>query len=225
MSLAIYSSKEKRQHLADRSNELLENNDCSVKALAVVTDSTYDEAHAVLKERGRRRGRGTNMGQWLPGVQDLGHHYVNVTGSFEGKTVNSIEAELPKGEKFYIVVRAHILAFDGNEVIDWTKGRRHRVTHVYHIAKFKKDLLPENKFKEKPTYEGNLCDIIFWYYHPGSRGFGEYRIYFREHGKVRWLNTKYSEWDAEESAYNAARKRIGVGSEGEMDPADVEEDK
>lgn len=224
MSLQNLTPKEKRSALVNRANELGEDNDCTVKALAIVTDSSYDEAHATLKARGRKKGKGTNMGQWLPAVEDLGHHYVKVTGHFEGKTVNSIESELPKGKKFYILVRGHLCAFDGTEVVDWTQGRRHRVTAVYHVAKKKKDLMEENKFRETPTYKGTLRDIIFWYYHPGSKGHGEYRIYFREHGKVRWLNTKYSEWDAEDSAYAAARRRIGVGYEGEMDPADVEQD-
>lgn len=222
--LRTFSSSEKRQHLNARSNEFNEQNDCSVKALAIVTGNTYDVAHATLKDHGRKKGKGTNMGQWLPAVNDLGHHYVKVTGSFEGKTVNSIEAELPKGEKFYIVVARHICAFDGNEIVDWSRGRRHRVQAVYHIAERKEDLMPENKFKVKPTYEGDLRDIIFWYFHPGSKGYGEFRIYFREHGKVRWLNTKYTECDAEESAYKAACKRIGVGYDGEVDPDFVDED-
>jgi len=223
MTIATYSSAEKRKYLRDRSNELYEDNDCSVKALALVTDSTYDDAHATLKARGRRKGKGTNMGQWLPAVEDLKHHYVNVTGSFEGKTVNSLEAELPKGKKFYIIVRAHMCAFDGNEIVDWTQGRRHRVTHIYHVTKFKKDLMPECKFKPRVQYEGDLRDVIFWYHHPEKGVDGEYRIYFREHGKVRWLNTKYSEWDAEDASSAAARKRM-ISDAGEMNPSHVEQD-
>ena len=225
MTIATYSSSEKRKHLRDKSNEFFETNDCSVKALALVTDSTYDVAHATLRAKGRKKGRGTNMGQWLPAVEDLGYHYVNVTGSFEGKTVNSIEAELPKGKKFYIIVRAHMAAFDGNEIVDWSQGRRHRVTHVYHVAKFKKDLMPECKYKPKVVYQGALDDIIFWYHLPEKGNYGEYRIYFRENGKVRWLNTKYSEWDAEDSAIAAARKRgWNVSFGGELDPNFVDED-
>jgi len=224
MALENLTSKEKHSHLRTRSNELGEGNDCTVKALALVTDSTYDEAHAVMKARGRRKGKGANMGLWLPAVNDLGHHHVTVTGHFEGKTVNSLEKELPKGKKFFVLVNAHLCAFDGNEIVDWTKGRRHRVKQVYHIAKEEKDLMEENKYRPKVERISRLDDIIFWYHHLEKGTHGEYRIYFRENGKVRWLNTKYSEWDAEDSAWRAARRRIGVGYEGELDPAEVEHD-
>lgn len=85
--------------------------------------------------------------------------------------------------------------------------------------------MPECKYKPKVVYQGALDDIIFWYHLPEKGNYGEYRIYFRENGKVRWLNTKYSEWDAEDSAIAAARKRgWNVSFGGELDPNFVDED-
>lgn len=206
-----------------------EDNDCTVKGVALVTDCGYETAHQTLAELGRKKGQGCNRFTWLPAVEKIGYHYTEVTGAFSGKTVNSIEAELPKGEKFLITVRGHLLAFDGEAIVDFTAGRRHRILNIFHVAGTKCGLMDECKKKRAPVTDSHptLRDTIFWWHHP-DKGLnrnpdGEWRIYIRENGKVRWLNSSSWEWDVEDKAYRAAKKRwIQYG--GEINPATIETD-
>jgi hypothetical protein len=209
--------------MCSQSRSYGETNDCTVKAVAIVTHSTYDDAWAELARRGRRPGRGANQGQWLPAVKNLGHNYVEVTGHYQSKTIRTLAKELPKGERFLVTVQGHLLAFDGETIADWTRGRLHRVKQIWHVAKFKKDLMKKKgkefvPFNERPKSE--LKDIVFYWYHEEKM---EYRIYLREAGKVRWLNTKYYADDAHDAAYRTAWKRM-VGFEHELNPKEVEQD-
>ena len=219
------TSSEKRQILNRRSNELNEHNDCTVISVATVCDVTYDEAHAVLKELGRKKGQGCNRYIWLPAVEKIGLHWVEVTGAFKGKTINSLEAELPKGEKFLITIRGHLMPFNGERLIDYSKGRRFKVQAIFHIAGSRCQLMDECK-RKRISYEGDLSTFVFYWFHPDKKNQcpdGEYRIYIRENGQVRWLNSKYDEWDAYEACAKAAHKRW-IHNGGEQDPATITTD-
>lgn len=118
-----------------------ERNDCTVKALAVVMGAPYDAAHRTLEQHGRIRGRGCNRTVWLPALHALGGEYLDVTQAVRGaggRTVLSIEQVLQRGafarRRFLILTRGHILAFDGERIVDWTQGRRHRVLAVLEVT-------------------------------------------------------------------------------------------
>jgi hypothetical protein len=215
-------STQKRNELRESSLAKAETNDCTVKALAVVTKKSYDEVHAELKSRGRKRGQGCNQLMWLPAVKALGCHYVEVTGIFESKTVKALEREFQKykGKRFLVSVYGHVLGYDGHEVVDWTKERLHRMKQVWQVTEDPKDLMEATKRRKEPEYTGRLTDMIFWWYHELR---DEYRIYIRENGKVRWLNSKWSSYDADDAGWRAAIKR-GIRYEGELELEDVEQD-
>lgn len=56
-----------------RSNRWGEENDCTVKALAIATNSTYEKAHGALALRGRSYRKGTSMGRIFSTLKDWGY--------------------------------------------------------------------------------------------------------------------------------------------------------
>ena len=122
------------EELHQRSKEKKERGDCTVKAVAVVCGVIYDVAHKAMAEAGRPlRGRS----DWeMPhnAIRSLGFELVEE--NFPGKTLVTLERDLQRyarGRKFYIEVRGHVVGFNGEQVVDWTKGRRHRVIKVYRV--------------------------------------------------------------------------------------------
>ena len=56
-----------------RSDKWGETNDCTVKALAIATNSTYEKAHGALALRGRSYRKGTSMGKVFKTLKDWGY--------------------------------------------------------------------------------------------------------------------------------------------------------
>ena len=66
------TTKEYRR-VSKRSAKWRETNDCTVKALAIATKSTYEKAHGALALRGRNFGKGTSMGRVFGTLKDWGY--------------------------------------------------------------------------------------------------------------------------------------------------------
>lgn len=119
------------------SKEYNEHNDCAVVAVAVSCDVSYEKAHAAVKEAGRKdRRRCWFNDHCRPAIEALGFEIIEET--FPGKTVVTLERDLKRyarGRRFFITVRSHFLAFDGEEIVDWTKGRRNRIAKVYRVKR------------------------------------------------------------------------------------------
>ena len=132
-----------------------ERNDCSVIALALTCDTTYDAAHAALKKLGRRpRGR-TRIGLTEKGALELGRKTIHWFGwdhstpeniqhkalpigspLVKAKTMRTAERVLRKhfaGRKFLLFVEGHVAAFDGQSLQDWSKGRLHRIIKIIEV--------------------------------------------------------------------------------------------
>lgn len=117
--------------------EFKEHNDCSVKSVAVSCGVSYEKAHAALKEAGRKnRGTAYFTDHCKPAIESLGFEVIEET--FPGKTVVTLERDLKRyarGRKFFVTVRKHFLAFNGEQFVDWAQGRRHRVKKVYRVKR------------------------------------------------------------------------------------------
>jgi len=116
------------------SSRLGENNDCTVKAVAIACQVPYEEAHEYLRSIGRKWGRGH---RW----QINGHGYaerldkLGIEGEeieVKSKTVKTLARELTKGN-YMVKVKGHVLAIVDGKVEDWTAGRQHRVLKVMKI--------------------------------------------------------------------------------------------
>jgi len=123
------------QLLCKSSNSRGEKKDCSVKALAVVADLTYDAAHLLMAKMGRKNGDGAHTGQSLAALKELGKTYDDVTDRAmfaEIKTIKSLQ-KLGLNGKYLITVSGHILAMKGGEIHDWTNDRQHRIKKIYRV--------------------------------------------------------------------------------------------
>ena len=116
-------------------SEFNEHNDCGVIALSVSTGLDYDTAHAAMKKAGRKDRRKCWFGRNVePAMTDLG--FEAVEEKFPGKTLVTLERDLKRyarGRRFFITVRGHFVAFDGEKIVDWAQGKRHRIEKVYRV--------------------------------------------------------------------------------------------
>ena len=114
------------------SEKMNEDRDCSVKALALTTHLSYEKAHQILKEQGRKPRRGVPMMSIQCSFAMAGYKLVDVTSKINAKTVKSFgNLKLPKTNKYLISTSGHIVAARSNNVLDWTKWRQHRIKRVY----------------------------------------------------------------------------------------------
>lgn len=125
------------KELCDASSKAGEYRDCSVKAVALCCGVDYATAHATLKAKGRKNRRGTpRMVTWAA-VDALGYEAqrLNITAAKTMTTLPAAMKELgfDKG-RYMVFVSGHVAAFVDGALEDWTKGRRHRITHIYRIV-------------------------------------------------------------------------------------------
>jgi len=64
----------------------------------------------------------------------LGFTFINVTRSNPGRTIRTATRYLPRGRKFLLQVRGHVAGFNGVELLDWSKGRQHRIQAVLEVV-------------------------------------------------------------------------------------------
>jgi hypothetical protein len=125
---------EKWKQLVACSGEYKEHNDCSVKALAIACEVPYEVAHETLRKLGRKNKNGVYMSVCHMAAKELGFELVEE--KFPGKTVVTLERDLKRyggARRYFIHVTRHFLAFDGTQVVDWSKGTRKRVHHCYRV--------------------------------------------------------------------------------------------
>jgi hypothetical protein len=136
--------------------------DCAVIALSLLTKLSYSDTEALLAKHGRKLNRGTpidviykvladlspcdyQFDSYLYDIEksskyrnemlrDFWSEYGNMSGVI-GMTISRLARvrKLQKG-KYLVLTRSHALAMIDGEVLDWTKGRRHRVVAIYKIG-------------------------------------------------------------------------------------------
>ena len=126
------------------SNGVFDNNDCHVRAFALVLGITYEESHRLHKEAGRKDGAATWYGTSRKLIADhclkevkyddckYGITYKN--GKFHYPTVKQFIWDHPKG-KFLIHRDGHAFAIINGVVHDWSVGTGPR-SRVIYAAKF-----------------------------------------------------------------------------------------
>jgi len=120
-------------HLED-SLGLNEDKDCAVRAVAIVSGETYRSVHAAFARAGRRPRKATSFFITCSALVRLGLKIENVRAQFKAKTIVTLGRELPKKGSFLIRVKQHILAAVDGEILDWTDGRRHRITEIWEVT-------------------------------------------------------------------------------------------
>ena len=98
---------------------LNETNDCTVKAVSVVTDTPYIKAHALLKAKGRPHRKGSFHSKTV--IRELGYSVERIA-NFPAKTIATLEHYCDPKKRYIAEVRGHILAIVNGKIEDWTRG-------------------------------------------------------------------------------------------------------
>jgi hypothetical protein len=115
-------------------NQLKETKDCAVKAVAAATDTPYVVVRKMMQREGRRPSKPTRFDIIYKTIDMLGCKRNNVTNQYYAKTIRTLEREMKDVKGSYMVyTRGHVLAIVDGEVLDWTKGRCHRIIKIEKI--------------------------------------------------------------------------------------------
>lgn len=108
-----------------------EGNDCTVIALSICTEISYDAAHELLRKRGRVKGCGVRKTQWEPAFAEAGFRLAieNITA----KTMKTVLEQLEKDKVYLVQSTRHVAAVVNGEILDWSKGKRKSIKAVYQV--------------------------------------------------------------------------------------------
>jgi hypothetical protein len=109
-----------------------ENNDCTVKAVAIATNQPYKLVHAKLAEAGRKAGKGTYSHVYKDVMRKMGFNVFTVHTT--AKTVTTLPHHLDPSKRYVCNVKGHALAVANGKVEDWSEGRRYRIQNVWEIT-------------------------------------------------------------------------------------------
>lgn len=130
--------------------------DCTVRALSIAADISYDEAHQICEDLGRPHRRGFRMPVEqcfkLAGcvATKVDHTYRSSYGTHQ-MTVATVAKRFPRGS--YIArIRGHVLAIVDGQVQDWSVGRRFKLNGLWRVTKQRQ--MPEPQPVVKPSNLG-----------------------------------------------------------------------
>ena len=106
-----------------------EDNDCSVKAVAMAGNVSYGKARAALARQGREEGEGAQMGMILNALAEVTGKSWSMELGHGVKTLAS--AKKLGSEPACILTDQHISYYADGRVHDWAEGSRKRIVCVY----------------------------------------------------------------------------------------------
>lgn len=128
-----------------------EHNDCTVIATALVTGWSYEDARRYTAELGRKPRSGFRTALIAGALERDGFGVTPVPAARAGGaqyTMTTIGRRYRSG-RYFVRVKQHVAALIDGQVLDWTAGRRHRVTHVWKVE----GSMPPPWLKDAPTPE------------------------------------------------------------------------
>jgi hypothetical protein len=131
-----------------------EHRDCTVKALTVATGLPYAECHKALADAGRKPRKGAHIFQMKDAAKALGFTMERYTGRIQAKTVITAERDgtLHALGRVILSTSGHVVGMVDGNVIDWTKGRRHRIQGVYRVRRIDgRPVVSMRQFAAVPT--------------------------------------------------------------------------
>jgi hypothetical protein len=134
-------------------------NDCTVIALAIAAEISYEDAYKTCWNRGRKARTGMMTRKHIQCFLDLdlpvyevlrmrgkqtlyrirySEAILNVSALYNEKnkqyTANTITDICKPDKKYVAYTRDHVLAIDNKIVQDWTNGRKHRIISLFQIG-------------------------------------------------------------------------------------------
>jgi hypothetical protein len=119
--------------VSDRFNE---NNDCTVKAIAIATNTPYIKAHDVMGKLGRVKRRGIRSSLWEStfAKETLAKlNYSHTVVKSQAKTISTLPNYLDPNKNYVVLVRGHALAVVRGVVQDFTAGSKRRVLSIWEV--------------------------------------------------------------------------------------------
>lgn len=128
-----------------------ERGDCAVRAVAALTDTSYEVVHSIMTRRGRKHGKGTAWAIIWATIEELGFTVAvrNATSFIQrypgshATALKSVTTHHPDrfpdvwkdGKRYMISTRAHVLAVINGVNHDWTRGKAKRAIKIYEIVR------------------------------------------------------------------------------------------
>jgi hypothetical protein len=113
-----------------------ETRDCTVRAIALAADMPYADAHALLRQAGRRNGRKFPFRIFMRLCTTLGYYRVHdCTEVVKASTVGQfLKKNLPG--RFMVLIRGHVFAvIDGTVRDKFLAGARHRIKRIWFLER------------------------------------------------------------------------------------------
>lgn len=141
---------EKFDNLTKAQLSVRENDDCGVKAIAVVCDVSYAEAHIAMAKQGREKGKATSMAAIHEAIRSLGFKVERVwPDEFISKypkahqILKSVTTHHPRrfnkvwkdGNNYLMYTDGHVSAIADGTMHDHAINKALRATHVYKVSK------------------------------------------------------------------------------------------
>jgi len=127
-----------------------ERGDCAVRAVAALTDTSYEVVHAIMAENGRKHGRGTPWSTIWSTFEELGfkavkrspHEFISRYPGTHATALKSVTTHHPDrfpavwkdGKSYLFCTREHVLAVINGVNHDWTRGIAKRAKYIYEIV-------------------------------------------------------------------------------------------
>lgn len=136
------------QFMMQQTSAMGDRNDCTVKALALVADITYEDAHARLAARGRKNGRGWYMEDVNLELAALGFKVRKVSpaeyiAQYPGqhKNLKNVTTHHPRRfpgvftGNYIFRSHRHVSAVVNGKLIDWAVNKAIHVWSIYEVTK------------------------------------------------------------------------------------------
>lgn len=137
-----------------RSDEIKEQNDCTVKAISIVCGISYDQARIECSKHGRRDRRGMSRLELYKLVERMGFKWervlpndfiarypsphCNVLKNVTTHHMDRFKNAWVDGHTYMVHTRNHVLAVVNGTNHDWTRGSAKRVEYITRITKKEK---------------------------------------------------------------------------------------
>ena len=115
------------------SKSMGENNDCSVKAVAMFCNVRYTVAHRTLAALGRKKGRGCTADAIKTACNALletEHKWLEDELGCDGKTPNTFVRKSPVKGGQLVIVRGHVIYMKDGVIHDHDGGNKSRIRMV-----------------------------------------------------------------------------------------------
>ena len=118
----------------DRQRKLMhESNDCSVRSMVLTTRLDYEQAHQALALAGRKDNGAVMLYKIINAYRMAG--YSTRLMRVRAKTVYSLPNDelILDTDNYLVVLSDHVAPMQGEEVLDWCKGKKIKLDSVYRI--------------------------------------------------------------------------------------------